>query len=76
MIKFGKQMKVSLLSSIIATIFTVFLLNGPLERIYIDTLSYLHEGQTKVDDVVIVGIDETSFQAMDMQWPWPREVHG
>jgi len=74
--KFGKQMKVSLLSSIMATIFTVFLLNGPLERIYIDTLSYLHEGQTKVDDVVIVGIDETSFQAMDMQWPWPREVHG
>jgi len=74
--KFGKQIKVSLLSSIIATIFTVFLLNGPLERIYIDTLSYLHEGKTKVDDVVIVGIDETSFQAMDMQWPWPREVHG
>ena len=30
----------------------------------------------KIDDVVIVGIDETSFQAMDMQWPWPREVHG
>ena len=74
--KFRKQMKVSLLSSIMATIFTVFMLNGPLERIYIDTLSYLHEGQTKVDDVVIVGIDETSFQAMDMQWPWPREVHG
>jgi len=74
--KFGKQMKVSVLSSIVATIFTVFLLNGPLERIYIDTLSYLHEGQTKVDDVVVVGIDETSFQAMDMQWPWPREVHG
>ena len=76
MIKFRKQLKVSLLSSIIATIFTVFLLNGPLERIYIDTLSYLHEGETKVDDVVVVGIDETSFQAMDMQWPWPREVHG
>ena len=74
--KFGKQIKVSLLSSIIATIFTVLLLNGPLERIYIDTLSYLHEGQSKVDDVVVVGIDETSFQAMDMQWPWPREVHG
>ena len=76
MIKFGKQIKVAILSSIIATIFTVFFLNGPIERIYIDTLSYIHEGDSKVDDVVIVGIDETSFQAMDMQWPWPREVHG
>ena len=76
MIKFGKQIKVAILSSIIATVCTVFFLNGPIERIYIDTLSYLHEGDSKVDDVVIVGIDETSFQAMDMQWPWPREVHG
>ena len=76
MIKFGKQIKVSVISSLIATIFTIFLLNGPIERIYIDTLSYLHEGQSKTDDVVIIGIDETSFQVMEMQWPWPREVHG
>mgnify|MGYP002818057689 CR=1 FL=1 len=52
------------------------MLNSPLERLYIDTLSYFHHNQSNVDDVVIIGIDETSFQAMDMQWPWPREVHG
>ena len=56
--------------------FSIFVLNDPLKRIYIDTLNYLHEGDSKIDDVVIVGIDETSFQAMEMQWPWPREVHG
>ena len=76
MIKFGKQIKVALISSLVATLISVFLVNGPIERIYIDTLNYLHEDQTEVDDVVIVGIDETSFQAMEMQWPWPREVHG
>ena len=76
MIKFGKQIKVSVISSFIATFLTIFLLNNPLERLYIDTLSYLHQNQSDIDDVVIVGIDETSFQAMDMQWPWPREVHG
>ena len=74
--KFGKQIKVSIISSLIATIFSIFALNDPIKRIYIDTLNYLHEGDSKIDDVVIVGIDETSFQAMEMQWPWPREVHG
>ena len=74
--KFGKQIKVALISSLVATLISVFLVNGPIERIYIDTLNYLHEDQTEEDDVVIVGIDETSFQAMEMQWPWPREVHG
>ena len=74
--KFGKQIKVSIISSFIATIFSIFVLNDPIKRIYIDTLNYLHEGDSKIDDVVIVGIDETSFQAMEMQWPWPREVHG
>ena len=72
----GKQIKISTFSAIIATILTVFILNSPLERFYIDTLNYLHHNQNNVDDVVIIGIDETSFQAMDMQWPWPREVHG
>ena len=76
MIKVGKQIKVSILSSILGTILTIFLLNSSLERLYIDTLSYFHTNNTSVDDIVIVGIDETSFQAMDMQWPWPREVHG
>ena len=74
--KFGKQIKVSIISSFIATIFSILLLNDFTERVFIDTLNYLHEGNSEIDDVVIVGIDETSFQAMEMQWPWPREVHG
>ncbi len=74
--KIGKQIKVSIISSFLATIFTIFFFNGPLERVYIDTLNYLHEDSNNKNDIVIVGIDETSFQAMEMQWPWPREVHG
>ena len=76
MIKFGKQIKVSLVSAFLATLFIVFIANNPIERIYIDTLNYFHKNQSQIDDVVVVGIDETSFQAMEMQWPWPREVHG
>ena len=76
MIKFGKQVKVSLVSAFLATLFIVFIAYNPIERIYIDTLNYIHKNQSQIDDVVVVGIDETSFQAMEMQWPWPREVHG
>ena len=76
MIKFGKQLKVSIISTVLATLFTVFIANDLIENVYIDTLNYLHKNQGQVDEVVIVGIDETSFQAMEMQWPWPREVHG
>jgi len=76
LIKFGKQLKVSIISTVLATLFTVFIANDLIENVYIDTLNYLHKNQGQVDEVVIVGIDETSFQAMEMQWPWPREVHG
>ena len=68
--KFGKQIKVSIISSFIATIFSILLLNDFTERVFIDTLNYLHEGNSEIDDVVIVGIDETSFQAMEMQWQY------
>ena len=44
--KFGKQIKVSIISSFIATIFSIFVLNDPLKRIYIDTLNYIHEGDS------------------------------
>ena len=76
MIKFGKQLKVSIISAFLATLFTVFIANDLIENVYIDTLNYIHKNQGQADEVVIVGIDETSFQAMEMQWPWPREVHG
>ncbi len=28
------------------------------------------------DDLIIVGINEESFSAMKLPWPWPRSVHG
>ncbi len=26
--------------------------------------------------IILVGIDESSFRELGLQWPWPREVHG
>lgn len=31
--------------------------------------------QTKVNDVIIVAIDELSFKQINVRWPWPRTLH-
>jgi len=34
------------------------------------------DGRSSPGDVVIVAIDEPSYQQIGMPWPWPRSVHG
>ncbi|MBF0204056.1 MAG: CHASE2 domain-containing protein, partial [Desulfamplus sp.] len=31
--------------------------------------------QNTIDDIVIVAIDELSFQQIKLRWPWPRSLH-
>jgi len=40
-----------------------------------DLLYTLRPPQTRVDDVIIVAIDEPSFQQIKLRWPWPRSLH-
>jgi adenylate cyclase len=32
--------------------------------------------QARPDDIVVVGIDDTTFNQLGLQWPFPRHVHG
>lgn len=34
------------------------------------------QSEERSQNVVVVGIDEPSFQQLGMQWPWPRQIHG
>ena len=45
----------------------------PLDRVIYDTLNEI-SGQPVADDVVIVGMDESSLAELG-RWPWPRENH-
>jgi adenylate cyclase len=48
---------------------------GDLENKEFDYLSVLTApGQSSLP-ITIVGIDEASFAAMGIQWPWPRSMH-
>tara|TARA_B100001093_G_scaffold516886_2_gene596842 strand:+ start:3269 stop:5230 length:1962 start_codon:yes stop_codon:yes gene_type:complete len=72
----GKQTKVAFFAFLIASVLSVFVLSGPLERLNIDLLNFQAPSSKPINDIVIVGIDEESFAAFDTQWPWPREFHG
>ena len=60
-----------------ATVAVVFF--GPLERLellWFDQLFELRGIQKPAAPIVIVMIDESSFQELNLQWPFPRALHG
>jgi len=63
-----------------AALFVVALvLVGPLERweySWFDQLFELRGARPPTAPIVIVTIDESSFQELNLQWPFPRALHG
>ena len=75
----GKQFYIALISAILGALLTIFILNGALQRLSIDVLNYFLASETTSGEVVVIGIDDTSFSALDEsvgRWPWPRWIHG
>lgn len=47
-----------------------------LERLSYDSLFLFRGPKTEAaKNIVIVAIDESSFDELDLQWPWPRNIH-
>ncbi len=65
-----------MIASILGAVFSWYILFGFLEKVNIDTLNYFQAPGESSEEIVVVGIDEISFSSLEMQWPWPREVHG
>ncbi|MBF0259477.1 MAG: adenylate/guanylate cyclase domain-containing protein [Desulfamplus sp.] len=57
----------------------IFWVNAPFLELtdfaWRDLLYTLRSSQTYVDDIIIVAIDEPSFQQIKLRWPWPRSLH-
>lgn len=45
------------------------------ESVMSDSLYLLRGEIRQPEEIVIVAIDESSFAALGMQWPWPRKIH-
>jgi adenylate cyclase len=41
----------------------------------VDTRFSIRGTQERPDDIVVVGIDDKTFNALDRQWPFPRHLH-
>tara|TARA_Y100001968_G_scaffold26976_1_gene21029 strand:+ start:873 stop:2870 length:1998 start_codon:yes stop_codon:yes gene_type:complete len=77
--RLGKQFYVAAVSAVIGALLTVFILNGALQRVSIDILNYFLASENTSGKIVVIGIDDTSFSALDEsvgRWPWPRWIHG
>jgi adenylate cyclase len=48
----------------------------PLELTSVDTRFSIRGHQTRPDDLVVVKIDDTTFNQLKLQWPFPRHIHG
>jgi adenylate cyclase len=42
----------------------------------VDTRFSVRGAQPHPDDVVVVGVDDTTFSQLGVQWPFPRRLHG
>ena len=65
--------------SVIISLFGIAFLLSPwgqsLDRVYYDSLYLLRGARVSPENIVIVAIDESSFDELDMRWPWPRSTH-
>lgn len=75
----NRSKKVIRTSALLAFLLGVLLAWSPFGRV-LDDLAYdfnfLWSGESAVSsEVVIVAIDESSFQELNQPWPWPRDIH-
>lgn len=50
-----------------------------MERLELDTVDQRFDAraeQPEPSDVAVVGIDDETFDVLDLQWPFPRSLHG
>ena len=62
-----------------AAVTLALVLFGPVERwesLWFDQLFELRGMRPPTAPIVIVTIDESSFQELNLQWPFPRALHG
>ncbi|MCU7836407.1 MAG: adenylate/guanylate cyclase domain-containing protein [gamma proteobacterium symbiont of Taylorina sp.] len=74
-----KQILISALSSLAVLLIFIFLVQTSfwknIENWGFDWLSVLNQPPLTETEILIVNIDEPSFQEIGLQWPWPRAIH-
>lgn len=72
---FRPQVFLGLLVGLASWLFQVGPAGRAFEQKGLDLLFMLRGGGPVPEELVIVAIDEPSFQDLGLQWPWPRSLH-
>jgi len=70
-----RRLPILIIIASLAAFFSVSRWGIQLDNILYDTLENNVGPSISADDIVVVGIDEPSFQQLQLQWPWPRSIH-
>src|SRR5207253_1695977 len=73
------QIRKYLLGIVAAAVTVALVVFGPVERwepLWFDQLFEFRGPRQPTSPIVIVTIDESSFQELNLQWPFPRALHG
>ena len=62
-------------AAVLAAAFCLTPWGRPLDYAAYDTWFQIRGPEPIRDDIVFVAIDESSFQEIGQQWPWPRALH-
>ena len=64
-----------LLPTLILFFFPATRLGNNINLWWDDFLYYLRGEKSSPKEIIVVAIDEPSFQEIGLQWPWPRSLH-
>jgi adenylate cyclase len=71
----GRALMLGLLTWLVLALLSFLPFGQRLENYGLDLLFAWRQPQPAPADLLIVGIDEPSFQEFGLAWPWPRQLH-
>jgi adenylate cyclase len=71
----GRALMLGLLTWLVMALLSLLPFGQRLENYGLDLLFAWRHPQPPPADLLIVGIDEPSFQEFGLSWPWPRRLH-
>ncbi len=71
----GRALGVSLAASCLIALLSLTTLGQMLENLALDFSYGVHCSSSTPPELLIIGIDEASFQELRLAWPWPRSLH-
>lgn len=69
------KISLAMIMALMGLAFSLSPLGSMADFVQYDVLQVLKTTSRQMENIVIVAIDEPSFEVLGKQWPWPRSIH-